>query len=205
MSTQPTSARGDIAIAILAAGSSSRMGRPKQILPFRGRSLIRHAADVALSAGCGPVIVVLGAYASKVRPKLSTLPVHIVINRAWSVGLGASIATAVRCAESLSPPIDALLLMLCDQVHLTPAVLKKLIRAWRGRTGANGVAACRYAGTIGTPAIFPRRLFKDLLKLPRAHGAKSILQSHAADLITIPFPGGDEDIDTPSDRARVKP
>jgi len=203
MTPRPTQARGDIAIAILAAGSSSRLGEPKQLLRIRGRTLLEHAARTALSAKCGPVVVVLGAHARTLRPLLADLPVRITINRKWSGGLGTSIAAAVRTAERLRPPVAAILLMLCDQVHLTATIVTKLVRAWRKREGEKDIVACAYANTFGPPAIFPRRLFEDLLNLRPAQGAKPILRSHGAEFTAIPFRRGEEDIDTPADRARA--
>jgi CTP:molybdopterin cytidylyltransferase MocA len=78
----------DVAAVVLAAGGSTRMGRPKQLLPWRGRSLLWRAADVALEAGCSPVVVVLGAAADRLRPELDGIPVTVVENPDWEQGPG---------------------------------------------------------------------------------------------------------------------
>src|SRR5438045_3195305 len=85
-----------IAAVILAAGASSRLGKPKQLLGFRGHSLLRRAAEAALSAGCQPVVVVLGACLEPSVRELAGLPVQVVENREWQEGIGSSVRTGVE-------------------------------------------------------------------------------------------------------------
>src|SRR5947199_10199355 len=101
-----------VAVAVLAAGGSTRMGRPKQLLPFGGRSLLRHAAEAAVAAECGPVVVILGAGADRLRPELDGLPVAVAVNPEWELGPGTSVRAAVGAVE-LAAEVGAIVFLLC--------------------------------------------------------------------------------------------
>jgi molybdenum cofactor cytidylyltransferase len=186
-----------IAAVVLAAGESSRLGRPKQLLTYRGRSLLRHTVDCACAGGCDPVVVVLGAHAVDVRPELEKTKTRVVVNTDWQSGLGTSVRAGVHAVQQGYPTVRGVLLLACDQ----PKIAAEVVRDLRERfetTGARMVA-CEYAGTVGVPALFDRSLFAELLKLPNSQGAKSVLQCHAADVVRLVWPDGAADIDTPED------
>ncbi|MDB5307587.1 MAG: hypothetical protein JWO38_1789 [Gemmataceae bacterium] len=188
-----------VAVAVLAAGGSSRMGRPKQLLPFAGRSLLRHAAEVALAAECGPVVVVLGAGADRLHPEVDGLPVEVIVNSEWELGPGTSVRAAVETIEP-NRQVDALVFLLCDQPRADAENVRRLI-AVREATGLP-MAASGYAGTLGVPALFARALFADLCALPPTAGAKQVLARRPDAVAVVPFPGGEIDLDTPEDYAR---
>jgi len=190
-----------VGLIVLAAGGSSRLGHPKQLLPYRGRTLLRHAAETALLSVCRPVIVVLGAQPDRLRPELSGLDVRVVDNPGWEAGMGSSIRAGLAALETASPDGAGLVLMLCDQPLITPDSLDALVRAFDD-TGSPLVASA-YADTRGVPAFFSRALFPELRALPDAQGAKPIIMRHAANAIALPLPAGVWDVDTEADYNRL--
>lgn len=186
---------------ILAAGSSSRMGSPKQALRFRGQSLLRRAALAALDAGCRPVIVVTGANAGLSRRELDGLDVREVSNPHWETGMASSTRAGVEGLLAADPEAAAAVLMLCDQPHVTAGVISNLVAAYRA-TG-RPVAASTYGGTFGVPALFSRALFAELARLEGLSGAKEVIRRHAAEACFLPFQGGEVDVDTPDDFSRL--
>jgi molybdenum cofactor cytidylyltransferase len=186
-----------IGAVILAAGASSRLGRPKQLLSHQGETLIRRAACAALGAGCLPTVIVTGKEREQIATELTGLEVQMRYHSHWERGIGSSIRAGVQGALALQPALDALLIMVCDQPLVSADLLVALIfvRA-KARTQA---AACAYAGTIGVPALFGRALFPALAALPDEQGAKAILSSMAGEIARVEFPAGAIDIDTPAD------
>jgi CTP:molybdopterin cytidylyltransferase MocA len=185
-----------IATLILAAGSSSRLGRPKQLLPYRGSNLLRHAAETALDAGVGPVFVVLGCLEADCRQALAGLPLEIVVNTAWEEGLGTSIAIGMRRIDETS--FRAVLITLCDQPHITAVEL----RALAGALESNEIVASDAGDAVGPPAIFAAGCFDQLRALRGRQGARGLFKS-SDNLITIPCARAAVDVDTEEDVARL--
>ncbi len=187
-----------IAAVILAAGGSTRFGgRPKQLLAWRGRPLIRVVADAALEAGCRPVIVVLGAHAEAVGAGIEGLPVEIVSHTGWAEGVGSSIRAGFRRLLAAPPEVQGALVLTCDQPRISAAVIGRLIGAFDGAAG--GRVACEYSGTVGVPALFERSLFGDLTALGGDRGARSVLLRDPDRLVRVPWPEGAENLNTPED------
>lgn len=186
------------AVAVLAAGASSRLGSPKQLVHIGGLSLIRRAVGAAVESRVGPVFVALGAHRDVVEPELHDLPARLLINDDWSEGIASSIRLAVCAAQSIAVP--ALLLMLCDQPGVDAALLSRIVAAHTSPQRAR-IVATRYADTLGVPALFDRSLFDELLTLRGDEGARSIIRRRAADAVAIDPPAALADIDTPADRA----
>ena len=184
-----------LAIIVLAAGGSTRMGSAKQLLPLGGQSLLRRAATVAVATGCRPALVVLGRDADAMRPELAGLDVIAVENPDWQRGMGGSIRAGMAAV-----PADAagVVVTLCDQPHVDAAALATLIDAFH-RTGRTVVA--RYAGTAGVPAVFPPDRFDALRSLDSAAGAKRLLSGD--DVTGVDLPAAAVDVDTPADYRRV--
>ncbi|MCA1568211.1 MAG: nucleotidyltransferase family protein [Acidobacteria bacterium] len=190
-----------VGAVVLAAGSSSRMGSPKQMLRFRGESLLRRAAIAALEAGCRHVIVVTGAHAELSRRELEGLEVREVLNPLWETGMASSIRAGVEGLLGVAPDAVAAVLMLCDQPHVTAEVISGLVEAHRITESA--AVASTYGGNFGVPALFSRTLFDELARLEGAAGAKQVIKRHAAEAHFLPFPGGEVDVDTPDDFLRL--
>jgi CTP:molybdopterin cytidylyltransferase MocA len=187
---------------ILAAGASTRMGEPKQLLPLEGRPLVVRAADAALAAGAWPVVVVLGAHAEKIRPALARLPVLIAENAAWPEGLAASIRVGVTTLQQFSRTLDAALLALCDQPAFSADVIARLVAA-QCATGRSIVAA-RYAGRQGAPALLLREHFPALTALTGETGARDLLNGQPTRVAAVDLPALAHDLDTPADYLAAK-
>ncbi len=187
---------------ILAAGSSSRMGTPKQLLEIEGRPLIVRAVEAALASPAWPVVVVLGAHAEKIRPALARLPVLIVENPAWSEGMAASIRTGITTLGQFSRTLDGALLALCDQPAFSKDVIAQLAAA-QTRSGRSIVAA-RYSGRNGAPALFLRDHFSTLAGLTGEEGARALLNGDPTAVAPVDLPELAVDLDTPEDFTRAK-
>ena len=181
-----------VAGILLAAGGSTRLGSPKQLLVYEGRTLLRRAAEAMLEAGCRPVVVVLGASAGKLTPELAGLDVNTVVNVDWERGMGASLRVGMT-ALSPGPEIDAVLVTLCDQPLIKAETLRRITNA---QHGTQSIAAAEYNGTIGVPAVFGRKHFAELAELPGNTGAKPLLQRHASHVAAVPMSEAATDIDT---------
>jgi molybdenum cofactor cytidylyltransferase len=187
-------------VVVLAAGASRRLPGPKQLLRYRGVTLLRRAAQTAVAAACGPVVVVLAAGAGPLRFELQDLDVRIVENPDAAQGLSTSVRSGLAALEGHGAP-DAVLFMTCDQPEVTPEILGRLVAAFA--TSHAPAVACEYAGTVGVPALVGRALFDEVRALAGDAGARQILQRHPAETVRVPFEGGALDIDTPEDVRRL--
>jgi len=192
---------GHIGTVILAAGASTRMGElgPKQLLPLGDKTLLQHAVHTAVAAALGPVVVVLGANAERIRGQIGNLPSEVVINDRWHDGIGTSIRAGI--AELLRQPdaghFRAAILMTADQPMLSATVLHALVDAHEKT--ARPITAAQYAGTLGAPALFARELFEELLSLRPDDGAKQLILRDQTRVMPVPFAGGERDVDTPAE------
>jgi len=177
------------------------MGTLKQLLPYRGRTLVQHAVDQAIQAGFEPVITVVGAEAGSVRASLASRNVEIVENLNWESGMGSSIALAVRHLLESGNNSAAIALLLADQ----PLVTADHLKALRGKfhSSSVGVVAAEYNGTMGVPAVFKRSLFPTLANLDPGVGARHLLRQPGIKVDGLPMPEAAMDVDTPSDFATL--
>lgn len=189
-----------VAAILLAAGGSSRIGSPKQLLPYRGRSLLRYAAEIAVESRVGRTFVVLGYELDRMKAELRGLDVGVIENPDWQVGIATSIHIAI---SSLPSTFNAAMILLCDQPLITAGLLDELIRT-QEETG-KPIVACRYENTVGVPALFDRSLFQELSSLTGDHGAKQLIANHSDQSALIPFAEGSVDIDTLADYERQVP
>jgi molybdenum cofactor cytidylyltransferase len=194
--------RAGIGAVILAAGASTRMGMPKQLLQFGGETMLRRAACVALETGCRPVVVVTGADAAASRKVLRGLDVREAENQQWESGISSSVRVGIEALVMATPQTAAVVLMLCDQPFVTREIISRLVTAHR-ETGRS-IVASRYGGSYGVPALFGKAHFAELTTLKGAAGAKQVIQKHLPKVHLVPFPEGEIDIDTPEDLARLQ-
>lgn len=189
-----------IAAIILAAGGAARMGRPKQLLDWGGRALVRVAAEHALAAPLGQVLVVAGAARDEVVAALAGLPLRIIDNPDYAVGQSTSLRAGIA---ALGPEVAAALVMLGDQPFVTPEILGRIVAEWRSSRAA--IVAPVYAGQRGNPVLFARALFPELLAISGDQGARGVLAANPSRIRPVPFDDDRPlaDIDTPEDYARL--
>jgi molybdenum cofactor cytidylyltransferase len=185
---------------LLAAGASKRMGQPKQLLPIAGRPLVAHVAMAALASPAWPVVVVLGADAEKIRPALAVFPLLIAQNHDWPEGLASSIRTGLIMLENFSATLDAVLIAPADLPAFSADAIMRLVAAFRATH--HHIAAARYAGRLGSPALFARAHFAALHALRGEEGARALLIAHADDVAAVDLPELALDLDTPDDYER---
>ncbi len=198
-SVNPQSRTG---LVILAAGASTRMGRPKQLLVYRGQTLIRRAVESALTSVCRPIVVVIGAHAELVKNELEHLPVLVADNAEWQQGMSSSIRIGVETLITCGEEMEGAVIMLCDQPFVTAGVVNALVEA-RRKTGKMIVASA-YGETRGVPAFFIRRFFPEITALKANEGARQVIANHPDDVATIIFAEGAIDVDTPQDYERLE-
>lgn len=190
-----------IGLIILAAGASTRMGTPKQLLLYQGISLLHHTVNIALESACRPVIIVLGAYFEQIKPEVEQLPVHIVENADWEQGMSTSIQAGIRALTKINPDADAVVITVCDQPFLSVDTIAQLIDAYHYTH--QPIIASEYAGTLGVPALFSRHLFSELTALNAAEGARKVIKKYQEKVVQVSFPEGEFDLDTPQDYERI--
>ncbi|MEH2370038.1 nucleotidyltransferase family protein [Nostoc sp.] len=189
--------KSTIAIMILAAGASTRMGTPKQLLLYQGRSLLQYITEIAIASVCQPVVVVLGANAEQIHPQIKQLPVKVVKNLDWASGMSTSIKSGIELLNNLPQKIEAVVITLCDQPFVSPQIINQLVDTYY--LTKKPIIACEYGDTLGVPALFSQTFFSELATLKETSGAKKVINHNLNEVFSIPFPLGDIDIDTPKD------
>ncbi len=193
-----------IASLILAAGGSSRLGSPKQLVEYNGEILLTKITRLSLRV-TENVLVVLGANEQLIRPRLNQLletdahRIKISINTRWREGIGSSISFGVK---HLPKEADAVLILLCDQPFVDENLLNMIVQTY-ANTSCN-IVACHYQGQFGVPILFDKKHFNELIALQGDQGAKKFLSKYLAEIKRVDFPEGIYDIDTPEDIEKVK-
>jgi molybdenum cofactor cytidylyltransferase len=190
-----------VGLVILAAGSSSRMGQPKQLLPYDGESLMRRSARLGLLSGCFPVTVVLGANSLLIGTELEDLPVFVTQNPDWEAGMASSIRVGLAHTLHVLPKVSAVIIALCDQPLVTSAFLHGLTDAFVAV--GKPIVATRYGNITGVPALFSRELFDELEGLTGQEGARKLIASQPDRVHAVPFPEAALDVDTPEDYLKL--
>jgi molybdenum cofactor cytidylyltransferase len=173
------------------------MGKPKQLLPLGGQSLIGHCVQTGLTSRCFPVVVVLGANAPLISLDIKDLPVFIAQNPNWEEGMASSIRTGVEMLLSVNSHAEATIVMLCDQPFVQPTLLNELIDTYHQTQ--KPIVSCSYGGILGVPALFSKYFFSHLQALQGQEGARKIIAGHQDLVQSLDFPLGSVDIDTPED------
>jgi len=180
-------------IIILAAGNSSRLGLPKQLLLHKKKSYLRLIAEKALEVRPLEVVAVLGFASDRMQQELQDLPIRIVLNHDWMEGIASSIRAGVRAVD---PHAEGALISLCDQPAVSSELLSKLISSC---THEKPIAATEYNQILGVPACFDRAMFPELLLLEGDVGAKRVIGQDRSRVISYFFPQAAIDIDTMED------
>lgn len=183
----------------MAAGGSSRLGQPKQLVEVDGIPLVRRAALAAVEAGAERAIVVLGAESEKIQRVLDGLAgVESCTNPNWKDGLSSSLKLGVAQADT--DQVEGLLITLADQPYLSASDLKKLIDAFDSH---HRLIAASYEGVIGVPAVFGREFFGELLELTGDAGAGQWLRARRQQVTSIPLRKAAFDVDTDGDLEKL--
>jgi CTP:molybdopterin cytidylyltransferase MocA len=172
------------AAIILAAGASTRLGSPKQLVMYSGERLLERTIRTARDAGCSPLVVVLGANATRIQQECNLEGTVLLLNHLWPEGMGSSLRLGISSVQDA----DSAVVMACDMPALTSTHLRALISAGK-------LTASCYAERNGVPAFFPAAAFPALLASAGDAGARHMLQNASA----IPLQHGELDIDTRED------
>ncbi len=184
-----------IAVLILAAGESKRMGMPKQLLSWGSTTLLGHAINEAKDISSGNLFVVLGANFEQIEKEITTSSVTILNNKHWKMGLGSSIASGLQYILKLEKTFDGVLLLLADQPLIKASYLRKILQEFQ--ISENQIIASSYEKGVGVPALFDASYFNLLSGLDKNNGAKYIIEQYNAYVTKIEALDMLTDIDTP--------
>ncbi len=185
-----------IGVILLAAGASVRFGEAKQLLQFRGETLLRRSANTALAVS-NRVVVTLGARIEILQKEIEDLPVQITENINWKMGMSSSIKIGLEKLLADGDGLKAVILMVCDQPFVDENLLGEIIKKF-GQTNSL-IVACEYQNTLGVPALFSAKLISELLALDSRKGAKDLIKKYQSETAAVLFPKGAFDVDTPTD------
>ncbi|MET1057572.1 MAG: nucleotidyltransferase family protein [Pedobacter sp.] len=187
-------------IVILAAGSSSRLGQPKQLLSYQHKSLLARTIEAAKSTRDGIVVVILGEKHAAIAKDVEPSGVRVVYNEGWEEGMSSSIRAGLS-ALTAHTELDGVILTVCDQPFLTASVLNALLDA--AESSGKSIVASAYGDTLGTPVFFSKQHFEDLLALKGAEGARMLIKKYETQVASLPFEKGEVDIDTLEDYQKL--
>ncbi|HTB24041.1 MAG TPA: nucleotidyltransferase family protein [Puia sp.] len=182
-------------IIILAAGNSSRMGEPKQLMMYNNKTFLQHIIAESKNALLDPVICVTGYESDLISESISGMEVSIVYNEYWSEGMGSGISAGIK--QLLLSDVDSVILTVSDQPYVTSDLFGTMLKM-KVRSGKR-IVACSYAGTLGTPVLFSKEYFNQLKSLSGNQGAKNIVKLNLPDVCSVEFEKGEIDIDTKED------
>lgn len=180
----------------MAAGESSRLGRPKQLLPYQKGFLLQHVVQQAIDSKVGQVHVILGAFFDQIAPTLKALDCTVLRHALWNQGLGSSIAFGIRHLVGTKIP-QGIILAMGDQLYFQKEILGDLVALQKA--SQSKLVSCQYKEGMGPPCYFDQIYFEDLMALRGDQGAKKLLLKHKKHCSFLPFEHGDVDIDTVSD------
>ena len=186
-------------IIILAAGSSSRMGEPKQLMMYKNKTFLQHIIGEAKLANLDPVICVTGYQSELIMKSISRMKVAVVYNEHWQEGMGTGITAGLK--QVMLSDIDSVILAVSDQPYISSDLFRTMIE-WKDKSG-KGIVACTYARTLGTPVLFTKDYFSRLQLLNGDQGAKHIVKLNLPDVCPVEFEKGEVDIDTKQDYEKL--
>lgn len=192
----------NIGVVILAAGDSTRLGRPKQLVQFKGKALLQHAIDQVVQLEVGPSVVVLGGNKDQISSRIDPKGLQVVLNSDWQHGIASSMQVGFEQILSNERKIDHIMFVLSDQPFLEVSQLKRLVKTHL--SGNRMATYSEYDGVLGVPAIFSQAAFPFLKTLKGDQGAKKLTTMKGFEFETEPFEKGLFDIDTEEDVAKLK-
>lgn len=196
-----THSKNKTGIIILAAGNSSRLGQPKQLLAYNGTNLLKNTVERAKLVPNCEVIVVTGSNCKLIEEQLDAAKINISYNADWESGMSSSIVKGLKDLLLISPDTEKCIISVCDQPFISNSVFESLLKNYH--ESGKGIVASAYAQTLGTPVLFNKKYFKDLLELKGQEGAKKIIGKFMDDIVAVSFEKGNIDIDTQEDYNRL--
>ena len=187
----------NIGVIVLAAGSSSRLGKPKQLLSYQHKTLLDHTIDVAKNIAVDNLVVILGGNYEVIKENLNSSKVNTVYNPSWEIGISSSIRMGLLTLMESNKLLDGVILTVCDQPFLNSKLLTTMIE--KAETTGKSIIASAYAETLGVPMLFSNIHFNDLITLDGKEGAKTLIKKYKDQVAFVPFEKGEIDIDTASD------
>lgn len=191
---------GNIGIIILAAGSSSRLGQAKQLLKFKGKTLLEISLHAASDSLAEQIVLVLGANRDQIQQEVNLSSYYQVTNKNWENGMASSMQTGLKHLLQ-KQEINAVILMLSDQPFIEVNTINNLIINYLNSD--KGIITSTYQNTFGVPVLFDQKYFNELLELQSKEGAKTIIYKHLDDVEKVDFPNGAVDIDTYEDYEKL--
>jgi molybdenum cofactor cytidylyltransferase len=185
------------AIVLLAAGGSRRMGQPKQLLAYQGKTLIQIVTERLLACKAFPTVVVLGAQVEAIAPLLNYPNLNVIQNPNWQFGMSSSIRCALEFLEFHFPKVNYILFALCDQPHIQAEDYYALLE--KSQENPTKIIAAQYVGTIGAPMLFPAQYFHLFERLSGDQGAAKIARDRMDEVIAVPMEAAAVDWDEVGD------
>lgn len=191
-----------IGVVILAAGGSKRLGRPKQLIHFKGKPLLQHVIDAVEKLEVCSKVLVLGGHKEHIQNSIETKGCKVVLNPNWEHGISSSMHIGFEQLLSVEKNIDHILFVLSDQPFLSATHLRQLlVKHFKGNAMAT---YSEYDGVLGVPAVFSQSAFPFLKMLKGDQGAKKLTSVTGFEFDSIPFEKGHFDIDTEEDVTKLK-
>ncbi|HBB18120.1 MAG: molybdenum cofactor cytidylyltransferase [Syntrophus sp. RIFOXYC2_FULL_54_9] len=187
-----------ISAIVLAAGESKRMGRPKQMLAWQGKTLLRHVLESLITSDADEIILVLGHEAEAVRKSATELQIKVVINPDYKQGMASSLRQGLL---ALDPRSEAFLVLLADQPGIGPDIINHMIREFQQANPKRGIVRPVYHGLRGHPVLIGAQYLQEARQLQGDVGARQILMNHPEDILEIDVDQDVvlKDIDTPEE------
>ncbi|MEP1034821.1 nucleotidyltransferase family protein [Ekhidna sp.] len=189
-----------IGIVLLAAGASSRLGQPKQLIQFRGKNLLQHTIDTANELEFESSILIVGANADQVLSKVTINSFQSFTNENWEQGMASSLRLGIKKSLISVPDLNAILISVSDQPFVSKELLQEMIQLYRSESS---IVVCEYDNVKGVPVLFGSKYFNELLMLNGDQGAQKIIKDHEKMQSIVMFDHGNFDIDTPEDLERL--
>ena len=188
------------AVLILAAGESKRIGKPKQLLPYKKSNLLLEKIKQFQSLDRVQVFVVLGAYFKDIFPLLRELPVKVVMNTNWQEGMGSSLSKGIELIQK-KEMFDRVLITLSDLPLMESSHYEELIELSKN-TGKR-IIQTEYEDTAGVPVIFDKSLFRSLARLKNDEGAKPLIEKYKKEVLKLRSKTPYFDVDTPEEYQKL--
>lgn len=191
---------GPVAGVVLAAGSSSRMGRNKLLLEFEGQTLLRRVVSRTAAAGLEPIIVVVGFEADRAIHEMAGLPCRAVLNQDYQRGLAGSLLVGLRALPAIA---SAAMVLLADMPYVSTGMLETMVQRYRA-TGSRLVIS-NYGGVYAPPILYHRSFFPELEALEGTDAGKDVIHRHLAEAEVVSWSAAAlQDLDLPVDYDRAR-